>query len=89
MLTCVAERANWPIQQHWNRLIALSVAWSGVNPQVSSQWKGDAKLMAAISKGLDYWFSNDYKQPDCVGDGGDPYVYLVVEYPISMDANFA
>ncbi|CEJ80059.1 hypothetical protein VHEMI00264 [[Torrubiella] hemipterigena] len=69
---CAAQRANWPIQQHWNRLIALSVAWSGVNLEVSTQWKGDAKVMAAISKGLDYWFNNDYKQADCVGDGGDP-----------------
>lgn len=72
VLTCaVAERANWPIQEHWNRLITFGAAWSGVNPVVSSSWAKDPKLLAAVQKGLDYWFSNDYTPADCMGDGGD------------------
>lgn len=65
------ERANWPIQEHWNRLITLGAAWSGVNPAVSSTWAKDPKLLAAVQKGLDYWFSNDYTPADCMGDGGN------------------
>ncbi|KAL7973172.1 family 8 polysaccharide lyase, partial [Trichoderma sp. SZMC 28014] len=68
---CPAQRANWPIQEHWNRLITLGAAWSGTNPAVSSSWAKDPKLLAAVQKGLDYWFSNDYTPADCMGDGGD------------------
>ncbi|ETR98059.1 polysaccharide lyase family 8 protein [Trichoderma reesei RUT C-30] len=68
---CPAQRANWPIQEHWNRLITFGAAWSGVNPVVSSSWAKDPKLLAAVQKGLDYWFSNDYTPADCMGDGGD------------------
>ncbi|PTB73729.1 polysaccharide lyase family 8 protein [Trichoderma longibrachiatum ATCC 18648] len=68
---CSAQRANWPIQEHWNRLITFGAAWSGVNPDVSSSWAKDPKLLAAVQKGLDYWFSNDYTPADCMGDGGD------------------
>lgn len=68
------ERANWPIQEHWNRLITFGAAWSGVNPAVSSTWAKDPKLLTAVQKGLDYWFSNDYTPADCMGDGGNAYV---------------
>ncbi|KAL6863621.1 polysaccharide lyase family 8 protein [Trichoderma novae-zelandiae] len=68
---CPAQRANWPIQEHWNRLITFGAAWSGVNPVVPSSWANDPKLLAAVQKGLDYWFSNDYTPDDCMGDGGD------------------
>ncbi len=63
-------RANWPIQQHWNRLITFAAAWSGANPAAPANLKGDAELFAAISKGLDFWFDNDYTEPDCMGNGG-------------------
>ncbi|KAF3070004.1 Chondroitinase-AC [Trichoderma lentiforme] len=68
---CPAQRANWPIQEHWNRLITFGAAWSGVNPAVSSTWAKDPKLLTAVQKGLDYWFSNDYTPADCMGDGGN------------------
>jgi hypothetical protein len=35
--------------------------------------------MGAISKGLDYWFSNDYTPADCMGNGGLAYV---CQYPV-------
>ncbi|KAK5996848.1 Chondroitinase-AC-like protein [Cladobotryum mycophilum] len=67
---CPAQRANWPIQEHWNRLISFGAAWSGANPIAAANWTNDAKLFEAISKGLDYWFKNDYTEPDCFGNGG-------------------
>lgn len=67
---CSAQRANWPIQEHWNRIITLASAWSGVNPTVPQKWAHDDNLYKAISKGLDYWFDNDYSPDDCIGYGG-------------------
>ncbi|OAQ70801.1 polysaccharide lyase family 8 protein [Pochonia chlamydosporia 170] len=67
---CAAQRANWPIQVHWNRLITFAAAWSGANPAVPQNWTKSDDLMKAISKGLDYWFSNDYTPADCMGNGG-------------------
>ncbi|KAH6609841.1 polysaccharide lyase family 8 [Trichoderma cornu-damae] len=52
-------------------LITFGAAWSGVNPAVSSIWAKDPKLLTAVQKGLDYWFSNDYAPADCMGDGGN------------------
>ncbi|OAQ80852.1 polysaccharide lyase family 8 [Purpureocillium lilacinum] len=68
---CAAQRANWPIQEHWNRVITFAAAWSGANPSIDAKWKGSEDLMSAISKGLDYWFDNDYKPADCMGNGGN------------------
>ncbi|KAL1873622.1 hypothetical protein VTK73DRAFT_809 [Phialemonium thermophilum] len=56
--------------QHWNRLITFAAAWSGANPAVPAKWTGDATLLEAVSKGLDYWFDNDYTPADCMGNGG-------------------
>ena len=64
------ERANWPIQEHWNRVITFAAAWSGANPSIPAKWKGSDELMSAISKGLDYWFDNDYELAGCMGNGG-------------------
>jgi len=68
--TFYSERANWPIQEHWNRVITFAAAWSGANPSIDAKWKGSEDLMSAISKGLDYWFDNDYEPADCMGNGG-------------------
>ena len=50
--------------------MTFAAAWSGVNPSISSSWKGNEDLFTAIGKGLDYWFDNDYEEPDCMGNGG-------------------
>ncbi|KND87076.1 Chondroitinase-AC [Tolypocladium ophioglossoides CBS 100239] len=68
---CPAQRANWPIQQHWNRLITFAAAWNGANPSIPTNWTHSNELLTAISKGLDYWFDNDYTSADCMGDGGN------------------
>ncbi|EFY99471.2 glycosaminoglycan (GAG) polysaccharide lyase [Metarhizium robertsii] len=70
MSGCAAQRANWPIQVHWNRIITFAAAWSGANPAVAQNWTRSDDLMEAISRGLDYWFSNDYTPADCMGNGG-------------------
>ncbi|KAM3461767.1 hypothetical protein NHJ6243_004701 [Beauveria neobassiana] len=68
---CAARRANWPIQEHWNRIITLAAAWSGVSSVADPKWSNSTEAWAAISKGLDYWFKNDYKPAACLGNGGN------------------
>lgn len=48
------ERANWPIQQHWIRLITFASAWSGLNPSSSANNTDSAPLLAATKKGMDW-----------------------------------
>lgn len=66
----MVERANWPIQQHWNRLITFAAAWTGVNPAVPTNYTNSPILLDAVSRGLDYWFTNDFTSDDCIGLGG-------------------
>ncbi|KAM3453406.1 hypothetical protein MY3296_003814 [Beauveria thailandica] len=70
-LTAKLGRANWPIQEHWNRIITLAAAWSGVSPVADPKWSNSTEAWEAISNGLDYWFKNDYKPAACLGDGGN------------------
>lgn len=79
------ERANWPIQQHWNRLITFAAAWSGANPETPANWTKSDQLWAAISKGLDYWFDNDYTPSDCMGNGGQAYVSDIYALRTALD----
>ncbi|PMB71518.1 hypothetical protein BM221_001608 [Beauveria bassiana] len=64
-------RANWPIQEHWNRIITLAAAWSGVSSVADPKWSNSTEAWEAISNGLDYWFKNDYKSAACLGNGGN------------------
>ncbi|OAA38183.1 polysaccharide lyase family 8 protein [Beauveria brongniartii RCEF 3172] len=68
---CAAQRANWPIQEHWNRIITLAAAWSGASLVADPKWSNSTEAWEAISNGLDYWFKNDYKPAACLGDGGN------------------
>lgn len=65
------ERANWPIQEHWNRVITLVAAWSGASQVADPKWKNGTQIWDKISNGLDYWFDNDYEPSDCMGEGGN------------------
>ncbi|KAJ3473106.1 hypothetical protein NLG97_g10515 [Lecanicillium saksenae] len=67
---CTARRANWPIQEHWNRIITLASAWSGASVVADQKWANNTKAWDSISNGLDYWFKNDYEPADCMGNGG-------------------
>ncbi|KAJ4144516.1 hypothetical protein LMH87_003397 [Akanthomyces muscarius] len=68
---CPARRANWPIQDHWNRIITLAAAWGGNSLIADQKWTNSTKAWDAISMGLDYWFKTDYKPAACIGDGGN------------------
>ncbi|OAA69683.1 polysaccharide lyase family 8 protein [Cordyceps fumosorosea ARSEF 2679] len=68
---CPARRANWPIQEHWNRIITLAAAWSGASLVAERKWANSTEAWDVISNGLDYWFKNDYKPPACMGNGGN------------------
>ena len=70
-LTNRSGRANWPIQDHWNRIITLAAAWGGNSLIADQKWTNSTKAWDAISMGLDYWFKNDYKPAACIGDGGN------------------
>lgn len=72
------ERANWPIQQHWIRVIAFASAWSGLNPAAPAEYNGDSALLNAALKGMDWWFSRDYTNPGCTSQGGKPYVHSLI-----------
>ncbi|OAQ96867.1 hypothetical protein LLEC1_07262 [Akanthomyces lecanii] len=69
---CPAQHANWPIQDHWNRIITLAAAWRGNSSIADPKWTNSTRAWDAISMGLDYWFKNDYKPAACLGDGGNP-----------------
>lgn len=71
LMTVDLGRANWPIQEHWNRIITLASAWSGSSVIADSKWKNSTKAWESISNGLDYWFKNDYEPADCMGNGGN------------------
>ncbi|ORY32527.1 polysaccharide lyase family 8 protein [Naematelia encephala] len=66
----VIERANWPIQEHWDRLIVFASAWSGLNPDIPSNWTGSSDLLQGVKNGLDWWLDNDYTSDDCIDLGG-------------------
>ncbi|KJZ78676.1 hypothetical protein HIM_02067 [Hirsutella minnesotensis 3608] len=68
---CKARRANWPAQEHWDRLITFAAAWSGANPSIGHKWARSDALLTAIYKGLMYWFDNDYMPDDCMVNGGE------------------
>ncbi|KAI1790344.1 polysaccharide lyase family 8 protein [Ganoderma leucocontextum] len=66
---CTARRANWPAEGHWQRLVVMAAAWHGGLAN-DSNYVNDSSLLNAISSGLDYWFINDFTDPDCLDQGG-------------------
>ncbi|KAF8640729.1 hypothetical protein AX17_000381 [Amanita inopinata Kibby_2008] len=70
---CAARRANWPAQEHWQRLLSTTVvmagAWHG-GIQGARQFTKDQALRDSISLGMDYWFSRDFSNPACLVSGG-------------------
>ncbi|TFK77066.1 polysaccharide lyase family 8 protein [Pluteus cervinus] len=66
---CDAQRASWPAQTHWSRLNTLSAAWHG-GLRNAGQYTGNATVRASVSRGLDFWFSNDFATKACLDLGG-------------------
>lgn len=65
---CAAQRANWPADVHWDRLLTMSGAWKGAAG--AERYTQDPDLYAAISIGMDWWFSRDFINPACLDSGG-------------------
>ncbi|KAI9485213.1 MAG: chondroitin AC/alginate lyase [Benjaminiella poitrasii] len=59
---CDARRANWPAAAHLLRILLLASAY------VSEP--NDSDLFKKINLALNYWFENDFTEPDCLESGG-------------------
>lgn len=68
---CAAQRANWPAEEHFNRLLTMAGAWHG-GVAGAGQYAQDAALHSAISIGMDWWFARDLTNPACLDSGGTP-----------------
>ncbi|KIJ68409.1 polysaccharide lyase family 8 protein [Hydnomerulius pinastri MD-312] len=68
---CDAQRANWPAQEHWQRISTMAAAWHG-GLNGGEQYVNDNATLAAISLAMDYWFENDFTDPSCLDSGGTP-----------------
>ncbi|KAF9531952.1 polysaccharide lyase family 8 protein [Crepidotus variabilis] len=66
---CPARRANWPAQDHWQRILVMTGAWHGgvVN---GDQYVNDPTAQDAISRSMDYWFGRDITNIACLDNGG-------------------
>ncbi|KAF8643576.1 hypothetical protein AX16_008964 [Volvariella volvacea WC 439] len=67
---CEARRANWPAQVHWTRIVTMAAAWHGGVPNGAEEYVKDESLREAISRAVDYWFSRDFANHDCLDYGG-------------------
>ncbi|THH15976.1 hypothetical protein EW146_g4583 [Bondarzewia mesenterica] len=67
---CDAQTGSWPAQQHWQRITTFAAAWHG-GFSGASQWAESDELRAAISSAMQYWFENDFTDPNCLDEGGD------------------
>ncbi|KAJ3548404.1 hypothetical protein NM688_g5302 [Phlebia brevispora] len=67
---CDAQQANWPAQEHWNRIVTLSAAWFG-GLSGAQQFAGSSAVRSAISLAMGFWFANDFTDPSCIDSGGD------------------
>ncbi|KAF9481396.1 polysaccharide lyase family 8 protein [Pholiota conissans] len=68
---CDAQRANWPAQTHWSRILTMAAAWHG-GLVGDDQFVKDPSLRADISSAMGYWFGRDFTNPGCLDSGGTP-----------------
>ncbi|KAF7436853.1 hypothetical protein PC9H_003686 [Pleurotus ostreatus] len=66
---CAARRANWPAQEHWQRIVVMAGAFHGGLDGTSQFVKNDT-FRAVISRAMDFWFSNDFTNDACIDSGG-------------------
>ncbi|KAH8120362.1 polysaccharide lyase family 8 protein [Phellopilus nigrolimitatus] len=66
---CSAQRANWPAEAHWQRIVTMSAAFHGGLAN-TDQWVNKLDLRAAISLAMDFWFSDDFTNIACLDSGG-------------------
>ncbi|KAJ8522569.1 hypothetical protein ONZ45_g911 [Pleurotus djamor] len=66
---CPARRANWPAQEHWQRIVAMAAAWHG-GLEGTQKYVKDSSLRSALTRAIDFWFSNDFTNSACIDAGG-------------------
>ncbi|KAI0752805.1 polysaccharide lyase family 8 protein [Daedaleopsis nitida] len=66
---CPARRANWPARDHWVRIAGMAAAWHG-GVDGSQSFVNSSTVLDAISRAMDYWFMNDFTNPNCLDSGG-------------------
>ncbi|KZW03001.1 galactose mutarotase-like protein [Exidia glandulosa HHB12029] len=64
---CDAQRSNWPAQSHWNHIYDLAAAYVGSAP---TQYEGDEGVLNVTLSAMDWWFSRDFTNGDCLVNGG-------------------
>ncbi|KAF8652215.1 hypothetical protein AX16_004493 [Volvariella volvacea WC 439] len=67
---CEAQRANWPAQAHWSRIVTMAATWHGGVANGSQEYVKNEALREAISRAADYWFSRDFTGNECLDRGG-------------------
>lgn len=68
---CDAQRSNWPAQLHWQRIVALaSIYEGGYSTGNLSALVGNPQVLETINTAVDWWFANDFTNPDCLTNGG-------------------
>ncbi|KAF9464590.1 polysaccharide lyase family 8 protein [Collybia nuda] len=66
---CDARRANWPAQEHWQRIVVMAAAWHG-GLEGGDQYVKNETFRAQVSLAMDYWFNRDFTNVACLGGGG-------------------
>ncbi|ESK88903.1 polysaccharide lyase family 8 protein [Moniliophthora roreri MCA 2997] len=66
---CDAQRANWPAQDHWFRLLNMAGAWHGGLPNTQEYVRNET-FAAKISTAMNWWFARDFTNPACLTEGG-------------------
>ncbi|KAL7285292.1 hypothetical protein ACG7TL_000387 [Trametes sanguinea] len=67
---CDARRANWPAEDHWNRIVTMAAAWHGGVEGSSESFVNSSTLLDAIHSAMDFWFENDFQDQACLDSGG-------------------
>lgn len=68
---CAAQRANWPAQWHWQRILVMSSAWhGGLQWDNVQRWVANAQLRDAINRAVEWWFGRDFENVGCLVNGG-------------------
>ncbi|GJJ11953.1 hypothetical protein Clacol_006191 [Clathrus columnatus] len=67
---CDAQQANWPAEEHWTRITALAAAWHGGWSKAPKSMVQNETVRAQIGLAVDWWFSNDFTNINCLDNGG-------------------
>ncbi|CCO29184.1 hypothetical protein BN14_03188 [Rhizoctonia solani AG-1 IB] len=68
---CNAQRANWPANVHWTKILAMAQAYSGASG--AEEYAKSTELRGVILRAMEYWFANDFStigNGACMDGGG-------------------